>query len=181
MGELISCLQCGKSVSLSAKSCPSCHTLDFTGFKCPLCHKRVPQAERVSVSRGFEWDSTFFHSSFWQVDACGECYKTLITQNYFVPPNSRCADCNAPLQVFSPLDLVRRENIICRNCGSTRPISIREESCVACGNFVFLFQNYKTHKVRHDDGSFYKFNVVHSFCLATATKSKKRAVHSLHL
>ena len=116
--HLIKCIKCGHDVSTQARSCPSCGSKGFEGFKYNICRDRLDPDKEFVIDGGES------------ENAVDRRYHWTCIQKYFTPTKPmRCVDCGASLPSLSAIQIAKDE-VLCPHCGSQHPLG--RDSCGEC-------------------------------------------------
>ncbi len=135
MSNLIPCIDCGKNVSRSARTCPHCASQDPVGVTCVECEGRLSTGKAATF--GDSEYPKYFHP---------ECLTTIVRE-YFSPYEPlHCHDCHGLLNTPPPGDHAWAKGYPekpCPHCGCSKPFPMRKwtkSQCNFCFKAIYKFQ-----------------------------------------
>jgi hypothetical protein len=127
MPNLVPCVNCRHTVSLSAPLCPACGEPEPAGVPCGLCGERLKRRDAFEGGRS---RGVAFHRS-------------CIAQHFQFPKTFRCTDCNSSLETLPLREaLMAGESLpvlACPCCGGVTTFRFLPQ-CEYCSLPIFQFQ-----------------------------------------
>lgn len=162
MAQLISCFECGKSVSSGASQCPHCRTSSIRGVDCIFCGMKLKSSQSVSLPN-YKYGK----------GAHNECVQRVIIEPE--PVEVRCSVCSYPTTYnCKKIRYGGREEVkwsgydICSNCGDKVSLSheIREDykDCYHCGLLLKKSNSVQVSRLYY----------VHDFCYTCNEKFQNK-------
>lgn len=134
---LVSCIECGRQISDSARSCPACSANEPRGVTCELCRRQMRRSDGHACQRS---------SGGWDPSYSEGVAHSICIDRYFTPPATlACPDCGRRLagtsDSWTAYGLWKGPAGPCPGCGAADVFLGRLTRCWECRATSYPFQS----------------------------------------